>query len=51
MIKEDHIGDTNKLERSMNWAVSVPKGPENCRMGQEAGSFYKVKNKEQGRDR
>ena len=28
----------------------VPKGPKNCNMGLKAGHFYRIKNKEQGRN-
>ena len=42
MIKEDNLGDTNKLSgQTMKW--SLPS--ENCRMGWKAGSFYRIKNK------
>ena len=47
MIKEDNLGDINKLYLRLHEAVSAPKGPENCKMGQNAGTFYWIKNKEQ----
>ena len=31
----------------MKQEVCVLKGPENCKMGQKAGSIYKIKNKEE----
>lgn len=31
--------------------VSIPKGPGNYKKGQKAGSFYRLKNKEQGREK
>ena len=34
----------------MKQEVFVPKGPENCKIGQKAGGIYKIKNKEQGRE-
>lgn len=48
MIKEDNSGDTNKPLYSMKWAASVSKGPENWRMAWKAGSFYRIKSRDQG---
>lgn len=48
MIKEDNSGDINKPLYSMKWAASVSKGPENWRMARKAGSFYRIKSREQG---
>lgn len=31
--------------------VSIPKGPGNYKKGQKAGSFYRLKNKEQEREK
>lgn len=35
----------------MKQEVCVLKGPENCKLGQKAGSIYKIKNKEQRREK
>ena len=35
----------------MKRAVCAPKGPENCKMGQRARRFCRIKNKEQGREK
>ena len=35
----------------MKQAVFIPKDPENCKVGQKAGSFYRIKNEEQGNER
>lgn len=48
MIKEDNLGDTKFIWHSTKQAVSVPKGPENYKMGQKTGSFNGMKNKVQG---
>ena len=35
----------------MKQAVSIPKGPENCKMEQKARKFYRIKKEEQGREK
>lgn len=35
----------------MKQEVCVLKDPENCKLGQKAGSIYKIKNKEQRREK
>lgn len=35
----------------MKQAIFIPKDPENCKVGQKAGSFYRIKNEEQGNER
>lgn len=42
---------TNIVQHFMKWAISLLKGPENCKMGQKLGNFYRRKYKEQGRER
>ena len=49
MIKEDNSGDTNKLYLTLHQVASLLL--ENCKMGWEAGSFYRIKNKEEGREK
>lgn len=52
MIKEDNLSDINKLYLIVHEAaISVPKDPENHEMGQLGGSFHKIKNKEQEREK
>lgn len=46
MIEEDNLGDTNKLYLILHEVDSLLL--ENCKMGQKARSFYRMKNKEQG---
>lgn len=48
MIKEDHLGDTDKPCLTVHEVGSlVLKGPENCRMGPKAGHFYRINNGQQ----
>ena len=35
----------------MKQAVSTLKGPENCKMRQKAGSFYRIKKEKQEREK
>ena len=49
MIKEDNLGDTNKLYLILHEADGLHL--ENCKMGQKAGGFYRIENKEQGREK
>lgn len=48
MIKEDNLGDTNKLQHLMKMDSFHL---ENCKMGWKARSFYRINNKEQERNR
>lgn len=48
-IKEDNLGDMNKLYLRLQ--SLFPQDPENCKMGWEAGSFSRMKNQEQGREK
>ena len=45
MIKENNLGDTNKLYLTFHEADSLHS--ENCKMRQKAGSFYRIKKKEE----
>ena len=49
MIKEDSLGDTNKLYLTLHEVYSLLL--ENCKMGWKAEGFYRVKNKEQGTEK
>lgn len=42
---------TNFIQHFMKWAVSVLKRQEKWEMGQKGESFYKINNKEQGREK
>ena len=48
MIKEDNLGDINKLYLTLHEVDSL--FSENCKMAEKAGSFYRIKNKEQERE-
>ena len=45
MSKDDNLGDTNKPYLTLHEVDSLLL--ENCKMGQKAGSFYRIKNKEE----
>lgn len=49
MIKEDNVGDTNKLYLTLPGVNNLVL--ENYKMGWKEGSFYKIKNKKQGREK
>lgn len=49
MIKEDNVGDTNRLYLIYQ-EVDSPHS-ETCKMRWRAGSFYKIRNIEQGREK
>ena len=49
MIKDARVGIPNKLYLTFHEeGISIHEGSENSRTG-KAGSFYRVKNKEQGK--
>ena len=50
MSEEDNLGDTNYLTLHHAGSLHSP-GSRELQMGQEGGSFYRIKNKEQGRDK
>ena len=47
MIKEENLGDTNKLYLTLHEADGILL--EKCKMEWKARSVYRVENKEQGR--
>ena len=47
--KENNLGDTNKLYFTLDEVDSFLL--ENCTMGQKVGSFYGMKNQEQGKEK
>ena len=47
-IKEDNLGDRSKLYLTLHEMDGL--FSEDCKMGWKAGSFYRVKSKEQGRE-
>ena len=49
MIKADNLGDAYKLYLTLHEVESLLW--ENCKAGQKAESIYRIKNKEQGRDK
>lgn len=49
MIKEDNVGDTNQLYLALHGVDRLLS--ENCKMGLKSGSFYAMKDKEEGRDK
>ena len=49
IIKVDGLGDANKLYLTLHEMNSLLL--ENCKTGQKAGGFYRMKNKEQGREK
>ena len=49
MIKEDNFGDRSKFYLTLLEVDSLYS--ENCKVGQKAGSFYRIENKEQRRDK
>ena len=49
MIKENRLGDTNKFYSILHEVDGLHL--ENCETGQKAGDFYRIKNKEQGREK
>ena len=49
MTKGNNLGDTSKLYLTLHEMNSLLL--ENCKTGQKAGGFYRMKNKEQGRDK
>lgn len=52
MIKGGDLGDNKQaVFNTSRTGRSCPEGLENCRMGQKAGHFYKIKNETQGRER
>lgn len=40
-----------RWHKLVKWEISIPKSPENCEMGCKAGSFYRIKDEEQGREK
>ena len=49
MTKGNNLGDTSKLYLTLHEMNSLLL--ENCKTGQKAGGFYRMKNKEQGREK